>query len=298
MPFWEIPENAVRAFEEQHRLRVTVHDLQGALWPFLSPDRFQHMSPVCQAVKALPGGSERCVRFDIAQVRRDLPEFPEGRVHLCHAGLVEWVVPLFGESALEQVLFAGVRLPGRGIERPRGGGGSLTPLNMAAGDASTPLPTVSAEESAGILELLRQLAARLQMWKRDAARESGMDGAAMRPGPGSGAADLVSARRPAIARFLHARHRDPDVTLAHLADLLGVSESRASHLVRELFGRSFRDLLIDARLQTASGLLRHSGLSVLEIGLHSGFSDAAHFHRMFRQRMTTSPARYRTRSIP
>jgi AraC-like DNA-binding protein len=169
---------------------------------------------------------------------------------------------------------------------------------MAAGDASEPLPTVSVDESVGILELLRQLAARLQLWKRDAARESGMSGPGLRPGPGSGAADLVSARRTAIARFLHARHRDPDVTLAHLADLLGVSESRTSHLVRELFGRSFRDLLIDARLQTASGLLRHSGLSILEIGLHSGFSDAAHFHRMFRQRMTTSPARYRARSIP
>jgi AraC-like DNA-binding protein len=284
-----VPETALTTFERIHGLRVTVHDVQGALWPFLLPDRFQHTQAACQAVKSLDA-SDACRAFDIARLRRELADQPEGRAHVCHAGLVEWVTPLFGASGLEGVLFAGVRLPGRGMTPyPR-----LLPVLADAPEDARP-PTVDRDESDRIMEHLRQLAARLTLWKADAARE--LTGATPRPDHSGVLSDPVARRRTVIARFVHAR-RTGRPTIGELAGELGLSESRASHVVREIFGQSFRDLLTEARLQTAAGLLRHSSLPVLDIALRSGFDDPAHFHRLFRRRHGTTPARYRARSEP
>jgi AraC-like DNA-binding protein len=285
MPAYDIPEKAIRAFEQAHGLRVTVHDLAGTLWPFLSADRFQHTQPTCQAMKALDGNAA-CREFDIPRLRRVLADLPEGRFHVCPAGTVEWVVPVFAGGAMAQVVFAGVRSPGAGF--PPAGRGSGRPLPVL-GAAADPPPPVTAEDADTILEHLRQLAARLRLWAEDARREG--VAAPRAGGPGEPAGPLV-ARRTAVARFLSERHTGR-VTLADLARTLGLSESRTSHAVRELYGKTFRDLLAEARLETAAGLLRHSGLPVLEVALRSGFDDPSHFHRLFRRRMGATPLRYR-----
>lgn len=283
---FSVPETALQAFERIHNLRVTVHDLQGMLWPFLLPDRVQHTQAPCQAVKALDSNTS-CRQFDIFRTRRELADRPEGRVHICHAGLVEWVIPILGDSGLEQVLFAGVRLPGSGIvayPHP-------LPVLSSAGE----IPPVDREESDLILEHLRQLAARLRLWKLDAAREITVG--APKPGMTDAMDDLIAQRRTVISRFIHSRHMGR-VTIGDLADTLGLSESRTSHVVRQIFGHTFRDLLTEARLNTAAGLLRHSSLPILEVAVRSGFDDPAHFHRLFRRRYSATPARYRAQSGP
>jgi AraC-like DNA-binding protein len=78
-----------------------------------------------------------------------------------------------------------------------------------------------------------------------------------------------------------------------LASLLGIGESRTSHLVQELFNCSYVELLNQMRLRTASSLLRESSLTVLEVCLASGFQDLSHFHRCFRRRFATTPLKYR-----
>jgi AraC-like DNA-binding protein len=297
---FDLPETAICTFERIHGLRVTVHDLWGTLWPFLSPDRFQHTQGECQAVKALDGG-EACRAFDISRLRRDLADLPQGRVHVCHAGLVEWAAPVFGDDRLRQVIFAGVRSPGEGLTGARSSPrpSRRRPLPMVAAADAVPSPTpVNADEADLILEHLCQLAARLQLWSEAAALEVA-GGGTLRAGPSGedGGGDLLAARRTAVARFIHGRHTE-QVSLGDLARLLGLSESRTSHVVRALYGRSFQDLLTEARLQTASGLLRHSRLPVLEVGLRSGFDDPSHFHRAFRRKTGTTPGRYRAAATP
>ena len=39
MEFFEVPEQAIQAYERIHGLHVTVHDLGGTLWPYLLPER-------------------------------------------------------------------------------------------------------------------------------------------------------------------------------------------------------------------------------------------------------------------
>jgi AraC-like DNA-binding protein len=98
-----------------------------------------------------------------------------------------------------------------------------------------------------------------------------------------------------IHRFVQVHHQRPAL-LEELAAELRMSASRTSHVVRETCGMSFRELLIEARLNTAMGLLRATNLSVLEVSIRSGFPEIAHFHRMFRNRVGTTPRQYRIKN--
>ncbi len=135
-----------------------------------------------------------------------------------------------------------------------------------------------------ILEHLRQVAARLWQWIL-------APGHAHSGSQGAGQNDLV-ARRVLIQRFVQLHHTE-QITLADLAEELDLSLGRTSHVVRASCGTTFKDLLIRTRLHTAMGRLRHSTLSVLEVAMRSGFQEVAHFHRLFRRRIGTTPRRYR-----
>jgi len=276
---FHVPAHSIAVFERIHGLRVTVHDLAGTLWPILLPDQFRHSRDECSAVKNSAAG-QKCIEFEVDRLRGEIADLPNGRAHVCHAGYVEWVVPVFGERQLELVLFAGVRAPADDLAC------EVRPLRLPVLGPKSPLP-VGEQESQQILEHLRQLAARLKQWT--------IDFRAL--GTGLTAAGPVSAAQRAmtIRRFVAQRHPH-SVRLEDLADELGLTESRTSHVVRETCGRTFKQMLVEARLRTSMGLLRHSGMQVSEIAARSGFDDLRHFHRLFKRQTGQTPHRYRRTS--
>ena len=138
-----------------------------------------------------------------------------------------------------------------------------------------------------VLESLRQLRARLLEWHRDLMMRS------FSPDRCGSVGGLTNVnRRLAIQNFLHFHHTN-EASLAELARFLGLSVSRTSHVVRELFGYSYVESLNQTRLRTAAALLRNSSLPVLEVCLASGFQDVSHFHRQFRKQFRKTPQQYR-----
>lgn len=280
----EIPEHAINTFERIHGLNVTVHDLSGSLTPFLHPNRFYHRSPLCLTIKAL-GHSNACWNFELKRLRQDLADLPEGRIHVCHAGLAEWVVPVFEKEKLAWIFFAGPRLPSARLASAVVMQRTFRTKSPWARNVELPRP-VKEEDAQLILEHLRQLAARLRKWKDEL--KSQPDTELFDPA----FSNSVALRETVIRRFIEENYGEP-VTLAMLAKKLSLSESRASHVVQQSCGTSFRELLVQRRLRAATELLRHSGLSVLEVALACGFEDVTHFHRLFRRRIGTTPAQYR-----
>lgn len=281
---FDIPALAVAAFERTTGLNVAFHDLSGQLVGYLSPERFAHNTPPCLAVKTRY--QDECSACDINFTRTSLKDTPAGRVQICHAGMVEWVIPAFLNDRLEWVMFCGQRTPGPRLTKflkTPGGPMSPSPLNAA----KLPAP-VDDEESSLMLELARQLGSRLREWQRE--MQQTIAPAAQR---GSKAVETAT-RRVAIKRFIHSKHAFP-VRLSDLAEYLHISESRAGHAVREACGQSFIELLTEARLKTAASLLRHSSLSVLEVATRSGFGDISNFHHAFRRRFRITPHQYRCR---
>jgi AraC-like DNA-binding protein len=280
---FEIPENAIQAYEHMSGLRVTVHDRSRTLWQFLSPDRTIHRMAMCEAVKSGPH-EPKCLTFARDQLPPLLMENPDGQIHVCHAGLVECVVPIVGDDTLKCIIFAGVRTPGRSLKSAiRYDARPLKPRPWPA-KARMPAP-LEEEEAEHLLEGLRMLAARLDAWLHQWERvaHSRMHASSMRD---------EASRSLVIRKFIQSRHTRR-VTLADLAKALHLSESRAAHAVKEACGKTFVSLLNEERVRTAADLLRASELPVVEIAYRSGFGDLSHFHRTFKQQMRMTPRRYR-----
>ncbi|MBN8215972.1 MAG: AraC family transcriptional regulator [Spirochaetes bacterium] len=84
-----------------------------------------------------------------------------------------------------------------------------------------------------------------------------------------------------------------------LAQRLNLTPSRAGHLVVELFGVPFAQLVLLERLKRAKDLLRTTDERIGVIALKSGFGDECRFSRTFRRETGMTRGAYRRRnSVP
>lgn len=253
---------ALSAFERATGLTVTIHAPSGPLVP---SRRILHQLPTCLAVKIHLQAA--CTAFDADTCTQGRP-FDAVTVKVCHAGIVEWVVPV-AVGGVSWRLFAGQRRAGPDL-RP----------HVAAAARSGPwsgavarLAPVDQATAAWIAELLAQCAARL---------------AALASAP----APEANSRAARIRRYLRVHHPQP-MALADLARELGVSPARAGHAVREACGISFHQLLTRQRLASAEDMLRGTDLPVEEIARLSGFADPSRFYRVFSRAHGLTPAAWR-----
>ena len=88
----------------------------------------------------------------------------------------------------------------------------------------------------------------------------------------------------------------PDLTLAELADEIGVPRSHLSQLVNERCGKSFPELLAEHRVAEARRLLADRSLdhlTVESIGQRAGFNSRSAFFDAFKKATGQTPAGHR-----
>lgn len=107
---------------------------------------------------------------------------------------------------------------------------------------------------------------------------------------GSRADHRLEQMRAAISN----EYRQP-LRLGDLARRAGLSPQHLLRLCRERGEASPLQQLYQARLENASDLLLHTGLSIKEIAERSGFANPFHFSRRFRMWSGMAPRDYRTR---
>ena len=282
-----LPTRAIAAFERASGLVLAFHDYRRSLWPYVDATRNEHVNPVCRLVKA--NRHESCVAFCAKRMRDEAARYQHGVVKRCHAGVIELLLPVFIDGKLEWLFYAGVRRPGKDL---------VPAVQDSTNNRSGPwaptigkLPTLTQDEAEHLLELLRQLAARLVAWRTLIAAT--LPALATR-----GGMPPEDERRSAITWFFSKHHAKPTLRLADLAKHLRLSEDRAGHVVSELCGDSFATLLLRARVQTAQGLLRLSDLPLREVARQSGFGSRAHFFAVFREHTAQTPAAWRRAGSP
>ncbi len=94
-----------------------------------------------------------------------------------------------------------------------------------------------------------------------------------------------------VKAIVHRRMEDPDLTLTEIAAAAGFSLNYLHNLFRDQ-GQTLYGYLKGVRLQSARELLQLAGsrgLSVTDVCLSCGFSDAAYFSRSFKQAFGMSP---------
>ena len=93
------------------------------------------------------------------------------------------------------------------------------------------------------------------------------------------------------------RNITQDISLRSIAQACSCSESTVSHLFKCYTNKSVKQYIIDYRLQKAKNFLQKSDLSVSDIALLTGFTNANYFSIAFRKYCGLSPTEYKRKII-
>ncbi|UXP31667.1 AraC family transcriptional regulator [Reichenbachiella agarivorans] len=88
-----------------------------------------------------------------------------------------------------------------------------------------------------------------------------------------------------------------NLSIKAYAELLCVTENHLTHTVKELTGKTSKELIIDKQVLEIKRLLKHSDLSVTEISMQLRFADQSYFSKFFKKHTGLTPNAYREQSL-
>ncbi|OHD65987.1 MAG: hypothetical protein A2096_01450, partial [Spirochaetes bacterium GWF1_41_5] len=245
-------DNSIADLEKLLKLSITVVDRYGCFHnekgdTILSHSLFHthQNNEVCRL-----GFCHKCIEHCRHEMNAMGEKIKTSFVHTCWKGLSEIVIPLFDENIHFGSLFAGIwknteKTPVRSKILPAGFFRSREKL--------LPIETVNTGAMKNVLEiyargLLALLTGKVPFCPADS-------------------------KRSIIKNFLF-KKASGKINLPELAEKLGLSVSRTSHLVKSLFGKSFQELLMEERIKRAKTLLKSTECTIREIAELAGFTDA------------------------
>ena len=103
--------------------------------------------------------------------------------------------------------------------------------------------------------------------------------------------DRDGVRRATIAGYINTHYKT--ATLTELAGITFLSVPYLSKKITEYFGKSFKELLLDARMKKAAKLIRETPLPIGSIINSVGYENESYFHREFKAYFGKTPLAYR-----
>lgn len=94
-----------------------------------------------------------------------------------------------------------------------------------------------------------------------------------------------------VLGYIENHYRDGELT--RLAEMLHCDLYWLSREIKKLTGRNYTDLVQEKRLEQAGYLLKHTNMSVMDIGMAVGYDNTSYFHRIFQKHFGVTPRRYR-----
>ena len=255
-------ERAIQGLERLAGVHVTVMELVDGSLPSIQVERRIHRHRHCQRIKA--ASPLMCTACDFTSCRQILQRRPEPVWKRCHAGLWELIVPILRGSQLIGICFLG---PWSSLPA------SLQPRwqDPQVAHRIRPPPLPAPADPTALLDLAGMLC-----------RDIGAV-------PGA----MATMTRTALIDDLIGRHLGSELRLASVAAHLGVSESRAGHIVREAYGCSFPHLVEQRRFARACELLGSGEIPIAAVAQRCGFADRRYFARRFRVCLGVTPSAWR-----
>lgn len=259
------------------RCSVCFHDYSGDIFKAADISLYTHMNPFCQNVKENKYCDRRCQEFDSNIIRHFFSCGKKEIIKVCHAGALEFVVPVFSDNKLCGAVFLG---PFRPAKSGRMNGiivqGEGEEISDEAKRIFMTLPEIKSSDLDDMLMMTRLLAEKLGRTITSFNRDYIL---------GQGYADK-------IPYFINREFKN-GISIANLAEFLSLSVSRTSRLVKLHTGKSFPELLAERRVEHARFLLENSFLNMELVSNQCGFSDPAYFFRTFKKFQKCTPAEYR-----
>ena len=263
-------EKAIRCFEYWSNLTVTVHDLTNQIRMILPQERFAHCHNQCCEEKK--HSEKKCKFFDIQVLQNEIWAFNSSGYKICHAGLLEYVMPINDNGKRLGIIFAGAVKPPINWQ-------SLHPLLKSQSCNKFECDeNFNIEHSKQIMEALRMLSITilhdLQEYSRNDQKQ------------------LPPTRKEVIHRFV-GKHCDSKDLLEKLASKLYLSVPRTIHVVKEETGYSFQQLRTAYQMRLAAARLRFSNESIINVAMQCGFDNVSSLHRNFKKYFNMTPLAYR-----
>lgn len=114
----------------------------------------------------------------------------------------------------------------------------------------------------------------------------------MQPSPANRSLQTRENQYKQILRYIQ-EHYDRKIYLEDLASSLDMNPQYFCRFFKKQFQMTPMTYINYYRTLQAADLLRHSSLSVLEVGLRTGFENPSYFAKTFRKYYNCSPAEYR-----
>lgn len=86
------------------------------------------------------------------------------------------------------------------------------------------------------------------------------------------------------------------VTLKKLSEFAGYNESYLSRMLKKETGKNFENILTELRIRKATEFLTETEMTVSAISQETGFSDASHFNKKFKNFCGMTPLEYRKKN--
>jgi len=276
--------NTIEAFERRCGLKICFHDYTGQIRKYIQYEKVNnHDNAYCQYVRRKNEKTLKCQTFDMRKIQIYLSRHPDGFFKMCHGGVIEYTAPVFYGANIAGTVFIGIfRLRNLSstpepiicfCERK-----DLHPeINCHYYDK---IPYLSEHDFQDIGEIAKSIKIRLEtlLDKEEVVFASHEDKI-----------------RWEIGRYVRANSQK-NITIQDMAKHLCLSISRTGHLIRDLFGMTYPELLTNNRITSAKLLLSSTFLSVSEIACRCGFSDPAYFHRIFKKMEKLTPGEYRSKN--
>ncbi|MDR1061770.1 MAG: helix-turn-helix transcriptional regulator [Clostridiales bacterium] len=114
-------------------------------------------------------------------------------------------------------------------------------------------------------------------------------GGSAEPGGHGGKARV---RTEKFLAYISENYMDKDMSLEKFAEHFGYSNRFVSRIIKNETGRSYKDYLIELRIQKARELLSEDGITVTEVCDQVGFAYLPHFIQTFRRITGFTPGKY------
>lgn len=264
-------EDSLKNLEKALDIKITVIDNHGCFHSekgkaLLGAERQSHQkSKVCEI-----GFCHKCIEHCRFEMNEKGKKLQSPFIHKCWKGVQELVVPLLADEMHYGSLFAGAW---RGEEGSSAKGKEVPPEFFREFDRLEPLDK-------GKIKMLEKI---LAVYVRGMLSFLEEENSITR----------ISDNRNFIIRNLIYKRASEKLRLDDMAGALHLSNSRTSHLVKKLFGKSFQELLLEERVKRAQTLLCSTDCTLSEISELIGFTDEYHFNRIFKRACGIPPGRYR-----
>ena len=271
-------DESLTAIEKLLNVSITLIDNQGVIrnhddYALFGKQRQSHKkNMICK----LGFCNHKCIghcRFDLLEKAQNIQS--DYFMHRCWKGLHEVVIPLKANQLLLGLLYAGIwRTPGQ-----------TKPDNMDL------LPDQAIKEYAKLDEFnirhAHQIGKSLTLVGKGIAAEL-QDIVHEK--------NIVQNRRGLIKEFIF-KYASNTPSLNQLAKKLNLSASRTSHVVKELYGCSLEELIMQERISRAKNLLHITHLPIGKIAEMVGAPDAFSFSKNFRRMTGQTPTAFRKNAL-